>query len=196
MRRYSFPPAPRSSHSFEGVRKVWLSGSASKGPEAPPSAPLARHAKVGAIGMSSINAAVDSTKDSLRFVARTLFIHRAGLTAECKRGRVEISWKDIASVVARRLPPDPPFEKTLFMDIAPAGGSPIRLLSSTRANYEVLPGGAGLGSAQNFQKLAALIKQASPNAIEADSRPFFESGEKAPMFAAIKLFAAYDSQYG
>lgn len=147
------------------------------------------------------NAATDTLRTSLRFVARTCEINPLGMTAVLESGKQrDVLWSDVGVIVARVLPPDPPFEKTTFIDIVPAPfpgrpPSPIRLLPSTRANYGALPGGAGTTSKENFRKLAAFVEQSKPGVIDGDSAGFFRQGTAAPLFASLDQFTRYDAQF-
>lgn len=140
-------------------------------------------------------AAVDSTRTSLRFVARSIEISAAGMSVIFETGdRRDVLWSDVSAVVARQLPPDPPFEKTLILDVV-CGARVVRLLPSTQANYAALPSGAALSSRDNLRSLAVMIEGTRPGVIEALSRPFCDEGKSPPLFQAMKQFAAYDAQY-
>lgn len=145
------------------------------------------------------DASVDAVRSTLRFVARSIEIMPgAGMSVVMEDGRVlDLLWSQVARVVARRLPPDPPYEKTLVVDVVPATPprTPIRLLPSTQANYAALPGAAAMSSTENLRKLGLDIAAAKPGVIEPHSEGFFNGGDKAPQFQAIKQFADYDDQY-
>ena len=140
--------------------------------------------------------AADASRGALRFVARVATLTPDGLAVQLDSG-VEraLAWRDVIQVVARRLPPDPPFEKTALLDLVTADG-PVRLLPTTRVDYANLPGGAAPGVKQNWRRLITLAREHHPGLeIEAQSAAFFDGGE-APMFPALKRFVEYDAQYG
>lgn len=150
--------------------------------------------KLGGASSTPI-AAVDSTRKSLRFVARSIEISSAGMSVIFESGdQRDVLWSDVSAIVARQLPPDPPFDKTLMVDIV-CGARVVRLLPSTQANYGALPGGAAPSSRDNLRKLAAMIEVARPGVVEGESRPFCSEGRTPPLFQAMKQFAAYDTQY-
>lgn len=154
-----------------------------------------RHRVVAGAG-SVANAAVDSTREHLRFVVRSCDISEAGLSLIMDDGtQRDVLFTEIESLIARRLPPDPPFEKTVFVDILLAGASaPLRMLPSTRANYGFLPGSA-MASKENMRRLAQYITGKGPASYEPESAEFFAEGKAPPLFMAIKQFADYDAQY-
>jgi hypothetical protein len=154
-----------------------------------------RHRVVSGAG-SVANAAVDSTREHLRFVIRSCDISEAGISVIMDdRTQRDILFTEIERLIARRLPPDPPFEKTVFVDIMLSGASaPIRLLPSTRANYGFLPGSA-MSSKENMRSLAQYITGRGPASFEPESADFFTDGKAPPLFMAIKQFADYDAQY-
>jgi hypothetical protein len=142
--------------------------------------------------------AADAAKGALRFVVKVGEPTAPGLRVELESGAArEIAWAEVVRVVVRRLPPVPPFEKTAFLDLVTAAG-PVRLLPSSRIDFAKLagPGRVAPGTKENWRRLIAAAREVNRAIeIEAESALFFAGGE-APMFAAIKLFVAYDQQYG
>jgi hypothetical protein len=138
---------------------------------------------------------MDVALASLRFVAASGAITADGLAVELARGGPRtIRWSEIERAVARRLPPDPPYEKVLFVDLV-AGGVPIRLLPSSLIDWRGLPDGAAGNNRDNLRRLLALARTHHP-AIELDPEAFFLGKADAPAFAGFRLFAEYDRRYG
>lgn len=131
----------------------------------------------------------------LRFVVKTGTLVEGGLTVELASGaRRTIAWTDVTEVVVRRLPPDPPFEKTAICDLV-TGAGPLRLLPTSRIDFASLPRGAAPSTKENWRRLVEVARAANPAiAIERESAAFFAGGE-APIVAAIKRFAEYDRRY-
>jgi len=142
-------------------------------------------------------AAVDALREALRFVVNEGAIGAVGLDVRLDRGGYRtVRWSEIRCVVARRLPPDPPYEKAIFVDLITDAG-PLRLLPSSRLDYHALPGGAAPNSRENLRRLVALAHQHNPRLVlDAQSADFFRGGREPPMFTALKKFAEYDTQYG
>jgi hypothetical protein len=140
--------------------------------------------------------ASDAARGALRFVVVDGTITPTGLTLRMERNveRV-VAWSDIVEVVARRMPPDPPFEKLTFVDLVTASG-PVRLLPSSRLDYASLPGGMAPNTRENLRRLVALAREQHPAiAIEAESADFFAGGRDALMFAAFKKFQEWERRY-
>ena len=119
-----------------------------------------------------------------------------GLTLRLERNVSRtIAWSELVEVAARRLPPDPPYEKMSFVDLVTASG-PVRLLPSSRLDYAALPGGMAPNTRENWRRLVALARERNPAiAIEAESAEFFAGGRDAPMFPAWKKFLEWDRRY-
>lgn len=160
----------------------------------PPGKPLSKTARPNPVGP----AAVDATRDALRFVVQDGAITADGLTVRVARGGERtVTWRDLVEVVARRMPPDPPYEKTTFVDLVVGDGPPLRLVPTSRLDYAALPGGQAPNTKENWRNLVALARQHNPAiAIEADSADFFAGGRDAPMFPALKKFVEWDRRYG
>jgi hypothetical protein len=189
------PTAPPEGAGPAGVppedlaQLVAVSRAATRAAPVPRSRKQARLNAVGPV-------AADATRGALRFVAGVATLAPDGLAVQLDSGAERaLAWRDVIRVVARRLPPDPPFEKTALLDLVTADG-PVRLLPTTRVDYANLPGGAAPGVKQNWRRLIALAREHHPGLeIEAQSAAFFDGGQ-APMFPALRRFAEYDAQYG
>lgn len=140
--------------------------------------------------------ATDAARGALRFVVVDGSITPTGLSLRLERN-VErtIAWSDILEVAARRMPPDPPYEKTTFVDLVTTS-APVRLLPSSRLDYAALPGGMAPNTRENWRRLVALAREHnSAITIEAESAEFFAGGRDAPMFPAWKKFLEWDRRY-
>jgi hypothetical protein len=143
----------------------------------------------------------DAAASALRFVAKDCEIDASGIRARGKDGRQEsIAWTDITEVRVRQLPAGPPYDGALLLDLVRAPGAdgtvrPLRLLPTTRANYNFLPG-SGVTSAQNFCRLASHVLAQSVEArCEAASAPFVNDGKPAPRLASASEIVAYDAPF-
>ncbi len=145
--------------------------------------------------------AVDSTTSMLRFVAAECTIDDVGLEVSyCSGGVAKVMWADIVTVVARQLPPDPPYQGKLLFDIVtatPEGAkTPIRFMPTTRANYGAMPDGAGTTSMDNFRRLARLILERNTGVTFAADFGQFLEGSLPRRFNSMKEFQGYDSRFG
>ncbi len=135
--------------------------------------------------------------DGVRFVIAGGTLEAGGLRVRVERGAERmVAWSDIVEVVARRLPPDPPYDKTTFVDLVVRDGPPVRILPTSRLDYAALPGGMAANTRENLRRLVALAREHHPAiAIEAESAEFFAGGRDAVMFPAFKKFAEWDRRY-
>lgn len=152
---------------------------------------IARFAPAAPVG-------ADATRAAVRFVVTDGVATAAGLELRFDRGGPRtVAWADIVEVVARRMPPDPPYDKTAFVDLVLAEGGPARLLPTTRLDLSALLGPAAPGAKENWRRLVGLARAQNPAiAIEPASDDFFAGGRDPVMFAAPKLFVAWDRRYG
>jgi hypothetical protein len=139
----------------------------------------------------------DAARMALRFVVADATIGETGLVITLEDHRkLELPWKAFTRAAARLLPPDPPFNKLIVVDLCTVGGQPIRFLPSTRVNYAALPDGAAPGSRENLRRLVAHVKARQPTfGVEHDSAAFFAGGREPPACPTLKQFVAYDEQY-
>jgi hypothetical protein len=159
----------------------------------------ARHGAAFLAGGATTGA--DAAASALRFVAKDCELDAAGVRVRGKDGRQEtLVWADLAEVRVRQLPAGPPYDGALLLDLvrvpAPDGAvRPLRLLPTTRVNYNVLPG-AGVTSQQNFRRLASHVLAQSPAArCEPASVPFVNEGKAAPRLSSASEIVAYEEAF-
>jgi hypothetical protein len=158
----------------------------------------ARHAASFLAGGATTGA--DAAASALRFVAKDCELDAAGIRARGKDGRQEVvAWAEIAEIRVRQLPAGPPYDAALLLDLvrAPADGAvrPLRLLPTTRVNYNVLPG-SGVTSQQNFRRLASHVLTQNPAArCEPASLPFVNDGKPAPRLSSATEIVAYEALF-
>jgi hypothetical protein len=82
------------------------------------------------------------------------------------------------------------------VDLAPASGPPVRILSTTFVNFAALPGGATATRLDNIRGLVRLVRDRHPDtAIEAATEPVLQGG--APLrLLSMNQFADFDARYG
>lgn len=130
------------------------------------------------------------------------FAHRFEMDQQMLRARYEkgpertLRWQEINAIVARQLPPYPPWDARLLLDVFAADRSfetCLRFGSTTVGDYGALPGGSSPSGRENVRKLAAYIIQRTPG-IEADPNTYnFAVLTKPPLrFPRIAQFAEYD----
>ena len=124
----------------------------------------------------------DAARMALRFVVADATIGDAGLVVTLEDHRkLDLPWKAFTRAAARLLPPDPPFNKLVVVDLCTVGGQPLRFLPSTRVNYAALDGGAAPNSRENLRRLVAHVKAKQPTfGLEHDSSAFFAGAASRP----------------
>lgn len=145
-------------------------------------------------------AAADAAREALRFVARSVTLLDGGMTVIDGRGRQrDVLWSGVERVSVRQLPADPPFSRTVLMDLLPARLAaapvpPVRILPTTQVNYAFLPG-SGVTSIESFRRLGGFVAGLKPGVLEAESEGFFLDGQAPPALATIKQLQEYDARY-
>ena len=146
-------------------------------------------------------AGVDTARKSLRFIAHRVEISDLGLrvTLQSGEGR-ELLFDRVVGIVARQLPPDPPWDGALIVDVVPspeASPEPVRIFGTTTVNYAAIPGGSTTSRLDNTRRLTAFLRDHCPNASLDEATQEFVRGPKVPLrFANMTQFIEYDSTYG
>ena len=145
-------------------------------------------------------AGVDAARKSLRFIVNKVDLGAEGLRATLSSGVVrEIRYDQVASLVARQLPPDPPWEGALIVDIVPAKDAapePVRIFGNTVVNYAAIPGGGTASRLDNTRRLTAFLRERCAGASVDEATQEFIRGPKVPLrFANMTQFIEYDTTY-
>ena len=145
---------------------------------------------------------VDAAASGLRFVAHRLEITPQGLKASYPDGRTrEVSFAEVASVVVRLLPPDPPWNAHPLLDaviLVPdaTAWTAIRIFSTTVVNYAAVPGGPSTSRLENTRRLGAhLVAQNPQMVVDEETRAFLLDSKPASRFVNTSHFAEYDRRY-
>jgi hypothetical protein len=128
---------------------------------------------------------------TLKFVVRTVDVDDGGVTTGGRR----IEWRDVAKLRARRMPPDPPFDKALIVDIVPRSGEPIRLLTSslidtTRASFP-----KQMIAKDTFRRILAAARTGCPGVDVDDGTAAFIAGDEAPVLGAVRQLVEQEQTY-
>ncbi len=176
---YGVMAGHRADHSLRGVAPIQSVPAASLPAAGQPPRPLG-HSGLG-----------------LRFVVATGQLDDDGLTVQLEAGgERRLAWREIASVVARRLPPEPPFDQALMVDLVPAGAAPVRLLGASMAGFPALPGGGAGSPRDHLRRLVALIGERNRGCtIEPASAGFFAGRGEAPLIGDRRQLDDYDARY-
>jgi hypothetical protein len=146
-------------------------------------------------------ASADSVAQALRFTAHRCEIIDGGLRVMSGTGKTrEVHWSEMGRLVVRQLPPDPPWDAALLLDIVAlmdgARWEPVRIFVTTFVNYGALPGGASTSRLENIRNLARLLREKNPGlALDPETTAFLEGPAPPARFPNMTQFAAYDSHY-
>ncbi len=147
-------------------------------------------------------ASVDAAAAALRFLAHKVEIGEAGLKVTMREGGGvhEAPWSGIGRVVARQLPPDPPWDAGVLLDVvAYLGGrwQPLRLFTTTLVNFAALGGEAASSRLENLRRLARHLREKNPAlALDEATLAFVDGGKQPLRLASIGELAEYDAVYG
>lgn len=145
--------------------------------------------------------AADFAAAALRYLVYRCEISASGLRAIYSSGKQkEYGWIQFRAMLIRQLPPDPPWEAKILMDLIPISttgtAAPIRLFSTTYVNYSHLPQGVSPSSQENMRRLGLFILQQNPSVdVEPWTAQFLHSSKSPLRFANLSQFADYDAQY-
>lgn len=145
--------------------------------------------------------AADFAAAALRHLVYRCEISSSGIRAIYSSGKQkEYAWSDFASIIIRQLPPEPPWNGKILMDLIPAasdaGLAPVRLFTSTYVNYSYLPQGLSPSSQENMRRLGLYVLQQNPRiAIEPWTAQFLHAAKSPLKFANLSQFANYDARY-
>ncbi|HEX2879394.1 MAG TPA: hypothetical protein VHO25_07635 [Polyangiaceae bacterium] len=138
-----------------------------------------------------------ASRDVLRFAAPKCELSSLGLRVVSLDGTVkEVSWVEIAGLFARRLPPEPPLDGKVLIDVVLRSGLPIRIAPSTMMNFALLPGQAAPSRLENLRRMLQHIAEHCPHlSVDPGTRTFMESQQAPPAFRSLNEFAEYDASY-
>ena len=152
----------------------------------------------GPISMQG-KATVDAAADALRFLARKCEIGEAGLHVTDRDGHArDVIWSAIGRLVVRQLPPDPPWEAGLIVDVVAWDGSrwlPVRVFTTTLVNFGALPGPASSSRMDNLRRFLRHVRERQPAAAVDDETALFVEGRPPARLVTMTQFAEYDAAY-
>jgi hypothetical protein len=153
----------------------------------------------GAISIKG-QASVDAAAAALRFLVHKVEILEAGLRVTTREGRVrEAPWSGIGRIVARQLPPDPPWEAGLLVDLVAfldGRWEPLRVFTTTLVNFAALEGGASTSRLDNLRRLVRHLRARNSAVALDDDTLVFAEGKPPARFVTLTQLAEYDAVYG
>ncbi|PWT93364.1 MAG: hypothetical protein C5B54_01970 [Acidobacteria bacterium] len=140
---------------------------------------------------------IDAAAEVLRYLVHRCEIESDGLKIVFQNPSVrDIKWNEIQKMHAYRLPPDPPWQGRVFVDIRTEAKTPARIFTTTFVNYNVLPGGTAMSFHENLRRFLAHVLQQN-SAIETDepTREYAKSGRVPSCIPSMAKLAEYDAQF-
>ena len=138
---------------------------------------------------------------ALRFTAHKCEVFDGGLRVTSTPGKTrDVRWSDVGRLVVRQLPPDPPWNASVLLDvIALVDGTrwePVRIFVTTFVNYGALPEGASTSRLENIRNLARHLRSQNPGvALDPETTAFLDGPGAPARFGNMTQFAEYDSHY-
>jgi hypothetical protein len=130
--------------------------------------------------------------NKLRYATLTATISHVGIDARREDGFTRtVMWPDVVGIVARRLPPEEPYEGATFIDIVSTAGATLRILSWTRLAGDRIEG-EGTERARAFVQLAAARYPGAK--LDAATRTFLGSHGQAAQLPDEPTLAAHDKR--
>jgi hypothetical protein len=198
------PPRPAASSAAAAPAAQVLSGDAERQrlrlTERLESGPAPTVLGRGPLSMKG-QASVDAAAAALRFLAHKCEIGETGLRVTTREGRArEIAWSGIGRIVARQLPPDPPWDAGFLVDVVvyvDGRWEPQRLFTTTVVNFAALGGGASTSRLDNLRRLCRHVRERNPAVALDDETLAFVEGTRPPArLLSTTQLAAYDAVYG
>jgi hypothetical protein len=106
----------------------------------------------------------------------------------------------VGRIVARQLPPDPPWDAGLLLDVVAyldGRWEPLRVFTTTLVNFGALEGGASTSRLDNLRRLARHVREHQPAlALDEDTLAFVEGRKPPARLLSTTQLAEYDAVYG
>jgi hypothetical protein len=128
----------------------------------------------------------------LSYATKTAVISHVGVEAHLEDGRVRVvPWREVVGVVARRLPPIPPFGGQTFVDIVSTADSTVRILPWTSLVGQLVAD----GDAEKARAIVRIVSLQAPNArLDQATRVFLNSTGPAAQLPDAETLAAHDAR--
>ncbi|MFT3696196.1 MAG: hypothetical protein QM831_23860 [Kofleriaceae bacterium] len=136
-------------------------------------------------------------RNVLKYATARAAFHKKGIDAEREDGtRRNIVWSDVVGVVARRLPPDPPYAGATFIDLVSVAGATLRFLPWTEMSGNDLEAALEAGDEhERARTLVQLIAMACPEArLDSATRTFLGGRGPAAQLPSEDKLAQHDER--
>lgn len=137
----------------------------------------------------------EALETKLRYAAQSVTFTTDGMVGHREDGSIkQIAWADVVGAVARRLPADPPYDSTTFVDLVSLAGATLRILPWTAVGGELtLPPNAD--GAERARAFVQLIAARCPSArLDSATRTFLGGRGSAAQLASLEMLATHDDR--
>jgi hypothetical protein len=134
-------------------------------------------------------------QNKIKYAITTADISPAGITGKREDGTlVEVKWDAIVGVIARRMPPDKPFEGATIIDVVSSAGKTLRVVPWTKVRGGLPLGKQAVERARGFVQLVAA--QALSAKLDPATKLFADSDGQAAQLPTIATLASHDDRLG
>lgn len=136
-------------------------------------------------------------RNVLKYATARAVFHAKGIDAEREDGtHRNVVWPDVVGIVARRLPPDPPYAGATFIDLVSVAGATLRFLPWTELSGNELEAALEAGDEhERARTLVQLIAMACPEArLDSATRTFLGGRGPAAQLPSEQKLAQHDER--
>ncbi|HTL36492.1 MAG TPA: hypothetical protein VL326_25340 [Kofleriaceae bacterium] len=132
-------------------------------------------------------------QNKINYAITTADLAPAGITAKREDGTVKVvEWDAIVGVIARRLPPDKPFEGATIIDIVSSAGATLRVVPWTKLRGGLPLPPQAVERARSFVNLVAA--QALGAKLDPATKLFADSDGQAAQLPTLATLASHDQR--
>jgi hypothetical protein len=132
-------------------------------------------------------------QNKINYAVTTADVSAQGIAGKREDGTIkEVAWDAIVGVIARRLPPDKPFEGATIVDVVSSAGSTLRLVSWTKIRGGLPLPEKGVERLRGFVNMVAA--QALGAKLDAATKLFADTDGQAAQLPTLATLAAHDER--
>jgi hypothetical protein len=129
----------------------------------------------------------------IKYAVVSVDISGTGIVATREDGTIKtIEWDKIVGVIARRLPPDKPYEAATIVDVVSSAGSTVRVLPWTKIRGGLPLDKQAVERARGFVNLVA--SQALSAKLDAATKLFADTSGQAAQLPTLATLSSHDDR--
>jgi hypothetical protein len=131
-------------------------------------------------------------RGKLRYAVNMATLTSMGITAQREDGTTKhVGWDDIIGIIARRMPPEAPYDGVTFVDLVSISGSTLRILPWTRLDGAPVRGEGEERARAVVQLIAARCLEAK---LDSWTKVFADGAGHAAQLPSTNTLAAHDDK--